>query len=164
MWADDLANRLVVQLRRRGWKIVFAESCTGGMAAATITRIPGVSDCFCGSAVTYLNEVKQDWLRVDAAMIAEQTAVCGDVAKAMAMGVLNCTEQADISAAITGHLGPGAPHDSDGVAFIAIANRHQPEKVAEVIKIGLQREGRTPRQREATAQLFHAVLSHLEGC
>ncbi len=105
----DDAERLVEILRRLDAKIVFAESCTAGLAAATLARIPGVSAYFCGSAVTYRDEVKTAWVGVDPGLIQQQTAVCEKVAKEMAEGVLNRTPSASIAVAITGHLGPNVP-------------------------------------------------------
>ena len=50
--------------RRRANALVLAESCTGGLAAAALATIPGISRWFCGSAVTYRDQTKIDWLAV----------------------------------------------------------------------------------------------------
>ncbi|MFM7928628.1 MAG: CinA family protein, partial [Pirellula sp.] len=49
-------------LRESNRRIVLAESCTGGLAAAWFTSVPGASDVFCGSMVVYRNDTKSQWL------------------------------------------------------------------------------------------------------
>ena len=85
-------------------RIVFAESCTAGLASAQLAQVPGISDWMCGSAVTYRESVKQDWLGIDAAMLAKHTAVSAAVTRQMSEQVLRRTPEADLSVAVTGHL------------------------------------------------------------
>ena len=59
------AEQLVRQLEQAGRKLVLAESCTGGLIAAELAKVPGVSNWLCGSAVTYRIPVKIDWLNVN---------------------------------------------------------------------------------------------------
>ena len=47
-------------------KIVFAESCTGGLVSGALTKIPGISQCHCGGVVVYRNETKQAYLGISA--------------------------------------------------------------------------------------------------
>lgn len=107
------------------YRIVFAESCTAGLVSATLARIPGVSQWHCGSAVTYRNLTKHQWLGValDQLEPPGPGPVSQAVAIAMAEGVLSRTPEARISAAVTGHLGPDAETGLDGVVWIAIAGR-----------------------------------------
>ncbi len=102
------AEQLVQQLERKQLKLVLAESCTGGLVAAELAKVPGVSNWLCGSAVTYRSETKSAWLGIDPAIIDRYTAVSQEVAIQMVEGVLRHTPEADISAAVTGHLGPQA--------------------------------------------------------
>ena len=104
-------------------KIVFAESCTGGLISASLARAPGISDVHCGSAVVYRLDTKSQWLGVPAPMLLEPGPVSQLVAEAMATGVLERTPEADIAASITGHLGPNAPDSQDGLVFVGIAIR-----------------------------------------
>ncbi len=115
------AAELVDALKVAETRLVLAESCTGGLIAAELASIPGVSQWLCGSAVTYRENTKIRWLDVSAESIAQQTAVSEQVAREMAIGVLKQTPEADLSAAITGHLGPNAPPGQDGLIFIGIA-------------------------------------------
>ena len=58
------ADALIEHLREKHLTLGFAESCTGGLAAAAVVAVPGASDVFCGSVVSYANEVKHDLLGV----------------------------------------------------------------------------------------------------
>lgn len=125
---DRLASEVSQVLQRTGRQLVLAESCTAGLVAATLGQIPGISRHLCGSAVVYQEATKTGWLNVSADLLARQGAVSPEVAAAMARGVLAITPHADLAAAITGHLGPDAPEELDGVIEIAIQIRDQPVK------------------------------------
>ena len=151
---DEAANELVRKLRERSLKVVFAESCTGGLVSASLATIAGVSDCLCGSAVTYLDEVKTQWLGVDPALIRWNTAVCQEVAEKMASGALQRTSSADIAVSITGHLGPDAPPQLDGIVFVAFAWRIASEIAVIVQKLTLVTLARGDRQVEAAVEML----------
>lgn len=119
--AAESLGRLL--LERGTERVVFAESCTAGLAAAALASVPGISQCLCGSLVTYREASKAAWLGVDAKLIAEFTAVSRQVTAAMARGALQRTIEADWAAAVTGHLGPGAPTEADGRVYVAVARR-----------------------------------------
>ena len=123
MFADKPAQKLVDFLRRSGQTIVFAESCTAGLIAATCGRIPGVSEVLAGSSVVYQLATKTAWLGVPPETLSRHGAVTEEVSREMAKGVLQSTPHADVSLSITGHLGPGAPPDLDGVAWCCVAVR-----------------------------------------
>lgn len=119
--AEDLADILMCARRR----VVFAESCTAGMIAASLARIPGIGEWLCGSAVVYRNETKTAWLGIMEEQLndAQIGPVSAPTARGMVSGILRATPQAEFAAAVTGHLGPNAPPDLDGVVFIACAGR-----------------------------------------
>jgi PncC family amidohydrolase len=127
---DGAARRLVELLSRSGRKLVLAESCTGGLVAATLTKIPGVSEYLCGSAVTYQFATKSAWLGIPKSVVERDDAVTREVAIRMANAVLERTPQANVAAAVTGHLGPNAPAKLDGVVFVAVAIRSDSKKAA----------------------------------
>jgi nicotinamide-nucleotide amidase len=104
-------------------KIVFAESCTGGLVAATLAGIPGASDILCGSLVTYRDDAKSKWLGISPRTLKKPGAVSEQVALEMAIHALEVTPEAGLSASITGHLGPLAPANQDGVIHCGIALR-----------------------------------------
>ena len=91
--AIDIDERLIAQAvelleacRLRGETIVTAESCTGGLVAATLTAIPGSSDVFERGFVTYANTAKSEMLGVPYWLIERHGAVSEDVARAMQAG------------------------------------------------------------------------------
>jgi nicotinamide-nucleotide amidase len=147
------ALSLATGLREKGLKIVFAESCTAGLASATLARIPGISEHHCGSAVVYRLDTKHEWLGVSNELLENPGPVSSEVAKAMAYGVLKKTPEADIAAAITGHLGPNAPTDQDGLVWMAVARRTaQPVTITKAVF--LKNTSREPRQIEAARLLL----------
>ena len=108
-------------LRESKQRIVLAESCTGGLVAATFTSIPGVSDVFCGSMVVYRNDTKNKWLGLDEQMLADEKIgpVSPQASEELARKVLLLTPEANLALSITGHLGPNAPAELDGRLFLA---------------------------------------------
>jgi nicotinamide-nucleotide amidase len=90
----------------RGHRLGLAESCSGGLLAARITNVPGASEYFAGSAVTYGYEAKEELLGVPKALLEEKGAVSPEVAEAMAIGALERFD-ADVAVSITGIAGPG---------------------------------------------------------
>lgn len=120
-----VARELALILERRNLRLVLAESCTAGLAAAQLARVPGISRYLCGSAVVYQEATKTAWLGVPAEYFQPggPGVVSGETAAAMADGVLERTPPADLAVAITGHLGPGTPVDLDGLTFHGWATR-----------------------------------------
>lgn len=159
----SLAAEVAGALALSGRRIVFAESCTCGMVACELGKIPGISAWLCGSAVTYQSETKSAWLDVDPVQIDTHTAVSNEVARSMAVGVLAKTPHADLSVSITGHFGPDAPDGFDGVVFIGVAKRDEHGKMGcTVTRHPLSTVDRRSRQSEATELVFQKVLEALE--
>ena len=104
--AQVLARQLAGLLLARGQMMASAESCTGGMIAATCTDLAGSSAWFERGFVTYSNASKTELLGVPAALIAEHGAVSEPVVRAMAQGALQHSH-AQVSVAVTGVAGPG---------------------------------------------------------
>ena len=102
----SLAEATLAALRARGWMVVTAESCTGGLIAGALTEIAGSSDVVDRGFVTYSNAAKIEMLGVPAEMIAAHGAVSAEVARAMAEGAL-VRSRAQIAVAVTGIAGPG---------------------------------------------------------
>jgi nicotinamide-nucleotide amidase len=128
--AEILAAGLVALCRARGVTVATAESCTGGMAAAAITAIPGSSAVLDRGFVTYSNAAKTEMLGVPADLIAAAGAVSEAVAASMAQGA---KERAgvDIAVSVTGIAGPdgGSAEKPVGTVWFGLANR-QGEVVA----------------------------------
>ena len=114
---DDTMESVVLQLlRERGLTLGLAESVTGGLVAGRLTGIPGASEAFRGSVVSYASEVKFDVLGVP-----EGPVVSAEAAAAMAVGARRVLG-ADVAMSLTGVAGPteqdGMPV---GTLFVGIA-------------------------------------------
>jgi PncC family amidohydrolase len=120
---DQAARRVAALLTERRARVVFAESCTAGLVAQSLSRVPGVSAVLCGSMVVYRNETKAAWLGVGPDILDDPGPVSEEVAAAMTEGALRMTPEADIALSITGHLGPDAPPDQDGLVFVGLQHR-----------------------------------------
>jgi len=119
-----LVSPLADVLRRKGWRMAAAESCTGGLIAAACTSLAGSSDWFERGFVTYSNAAKCELLGVDAALLAAHGAVSGEVACAMAAGAL-ARSPADVAVAVTGIAGPtgAVPGKPVGTVWLALMQR-----------------------------------------
>lgn len=148
---DSEARELVQLLTEKQQTLVLAESCTGGLIAATLATIPGVSAWLAGSMVVYQEASKMAWLGVAEETLTKFTAVSAPVAHQMVVGALKATPQADLAAAVTGHLGPNAPSGFDGVIFIGIGRRGQQPRTWQFDLNGKKRVG---RQREAAIEVI----------
>ncbi len=111
---------LAKALRQRQWRLVSAESCTGGLIAAACTAVAGSSDWFEGGLATYSNAAKSRWLGVPAEQIQDHGAVSQPVALAMAAGALQVSE-ADLAVAVTGIAGPGGAVPGKPVGTVWLA-------------------------------------------
>lgn len=157
-----VAGRVAEQLAATGTRLVLAESCTGGLAAAALTCVPGISRWFCGSAVTYRELTKVAWLDVAPGELARASAVSREVTCAMARGVLRHTAEADLAGAITGHLGPDAPPEDDGRVWVALAERGADAlTVVTAHTHQLSASSRDDRQQEAAAYLLAQLSDYI---
>ena len=107
-------------LRERGKTLAVAESCTGGLLAEKLTRVPGSSEYFLGGVVAYSNAAKTALLGVPEALIAQHGAVSHAVAAAMSEGARQ-RFGADIAIATTGISGPGGGTAEKPVGLVCIA-------------------------------------------
>jgi nicotinamide-nucleotide amidase len=141
-------------LRRRGWRMASAESCTGGLIAAVCTAVAGSSDWFERGWVAYSNAAKQQDLGVDAALIAAYGAVSEPVARAMAAGALQ-RSGVQLAVAVTGIAGPGGavPGKPVGTVWLAWGT------VGGIQAERLQLDGDRGAVRAATV---HAALTRLQ--
>ena len=98
---DDTMESVVLQLlRERTWSLGLAESVTGGLVAGRMTAVPGASEVFVGSIVSYASEVKFDLLGVDRGPVVSEAA-----AAQMAEGARRVLH-ADVALSLTGVAGP----------------------------------------------------------
>ncbi len=118
------ATSLLAECRARGLMLATAESCTGGLIAATLTEIAGSSDVVDRGFITYSNNAKSDMLGVPPELIEAHGAVSGPVAASMATGALK-RSQAALTIAVTGVAGPGGGTEGKpvGTVWFAVASR-----------------------------------------
>ena len=110
---------LVKKLIKKKLKISFAESCTGGMLANSITSISGASKVFNLSLVTYSNHSKIQILKVNKDIINKFGAVSHECCKAMVVN-LSRISKANINISITGIAGPGGGTKKKPVGLVYI--------------------------------------------
>jgi nicotinamide-nucleotide amidase len=119
-----LASALLDLCRSKGLTIATAESCTGGLVAATLTVVAGSSDVVERGFVTYSNDAKEAMLHVPTATLARYGAVSRETAVAMADGAL-ARSPAVLAVSITGIAGPGGatPDKPVGLVHFGAASR-----------------------------------------
>lgn len=127
--------------------LALAESCTGGMLAAGLTDMPGISEVFDRSYVTYSYAAKEQDLGVSAAILEKYGAVSEETAREMARGLKERT-QADLCLSITGIAGPGGDTQDKpvGLVYIGLATDDG------VIVVKNHFHGNRQRVRTATCQ------------
>lgn len=117
-----LEESLAKLLIERKLTISFAESCTGGLACALLTNVPGISNCLLESFVTYSNDAKKATLAVAESTLRAHGAVSAECAVEMARGA-RARSGAQIGVAITGIAGPdgGTASKPVGLVWFAVA-------------------------------------------
>ena len=110
-------------LKSRGLTLATAESCTGGNIAHLITQVPGSSEYFKGTVVSYANEVKTGVLGVRAGDLERHGAVSQPVVEQMAQGVRRLL-RTDWAVATSGIMGPGGgtPDKPVGTVWMAVCS------------------------------------------
>ena len=119
---DELPDLVVARLAARGDRVAVAESCTGGLVAELLTRVPGASAVLDLGVVAYANVMKERVVGVPAAVLAAHGAVSEAVARALAAGV-RAAAGATFGIGITGIAGPtgGTPEKPVGTVHLALA-------------------------------------------
>ena len=112
---------LVKKLIRKKLKISFAESCTGGMLASSVTSINGASKVFNLGLITYSNQAKIKILKINKNIIKKFGAVSPECCKAMVLN-LSKISKANINVSITGIAGPngGTKQKPVGLVYIGV--------------------------------------------
>ena len=152
---NGLLNALAAALQTRQWTLCTAESCTGGLIAATCTELSGSSAWFDRGFVTYSNAAKTQMLGGPASLIAQHGAVSEAVAKAMAEGAVR-QSGCQVSVAVTGIAGPtgGSPEKPVGTVWIAWRVHGQTETAHHVFS--------GDRQQVRNSTVHHAVQGLLD--
>ncbi len=162
---DHLATAVFHALEQTGDVLVLAESCTAGLIAATLARVPHMSRRLAGSFVVYQVDSKTAWLGMSSDMIQQHDVVSRVVAESMATQALDRTPHANLAMSITGHLGPDSPPELDGIAWLAIA-RSGRETVTKQLQLKSDARSnslscRHDRQTDAVHQALTILLNSI---
>ncbi|MEW8028949.1 MAG: nicotinamide-nucleotide amidase [Candidatus Thiodiazotropha sp.] len=117
---EELTAKCAGHLRQRGFRLVVAESCTGGWLAKILTDLPGSSDWFDRGFVTYSNRAKQTMLGVSSITLEQAGAVSEACVLEMTVGALR-ESGGDVAVAISGIAGPGGGSTEKPVGTVCFA-------------------------------------------
>ena len=126
----QLAQNIVEKAQQNNIVIALAESCTGGMIAATLTDISGSSMVLDRGFVTYSNNAKMDILGVSQTGLRDYGAVSEFTARAMAHGTLIAAPEANLALSVTGIAGPGggSAEKPVGLVHFSCQRRNTPQR------------------------------------
>ena len=153
-------------LRETNTRVVFAESCTAGLASAMLATQPGISEFHCGGVNVYRNATKSAYLDIAPETLKQFGAVSSQVTEAMALSVLEKTPEANIAGAITGFLGPGDEASQDGQYFLSVAQHPGELQERDLVRVTTRAcqcrlQGRIQRQQEVAEQVFVTLSNTL---
>lgn len=114
-----LEEQVVEELKKRNLKITTAESCTGGLIAATLVNVSGASCVLEEGYITYANEAKKKILGVEEEALRQYGAVSRQVAFQMAQGAAKAAG-ADAALSATGIAGPDGGTSEKPVGLVYI--------------------------------------------
>lgn len=115
-----LEQAVVEMLKENHLTVTTAESCTGGMVAARLVNVPGVSECLKAGYITYADKAKHKLLGVRKGLLKKKGAVSAEVAEEMARGAA-VFSKADVAIATTGIAGPDGGTEKKPVGLVYIA-------------------------------------------
>ena len=155
---DEPIEHVVFELlKSKGLTFASAESCTGGNIAHRITLVPGSSEVFRGTAVTYATPTKTKVLGVPAETIEQYSVVSQPVVEGMAKGVQELME-ADFGLATTGIAGPGGGTDENPVGTVWIGLATHEKVVSKRFNFGKDRENVINRATIAAYEMLREEL------
>ncbi len=157
---EDLSIVVFKMLKERGLTLSSAESCTGGLFAKTVTDIPGSSEVFDRSLVTYMERAKIAELGVKKETLDKYTAVSAKTAQEMAEGLREAS-QSDICISVTGYAGPGGGTEDDPVGTFYIGLWYKGKCGS--FRFQTRRASRERTREYACVQMFRLIYDVLTG-
>ena len=150
------SKKVVKLLSKKGLKLSFVESCTGGLLSSSITSVSGSSKVFSLGLVTYSNQAKIEILKVPKTIIAKHGAVSYETCLSMVKN-LNKISKTNISVSITGVAGPkgGTKQKPVGLVYIGIKKGNK----TLVKKFLFKSKKRNSIQRSTVNKALNLVLS-----
>ena len=152
----ELSKKVFNLLRKKKLKISFAESCTGGMLASSITAIRGSSKIFTLGLITYSNQSKINILKVRRNIIIKHGAVSYETCLSMVKN-LSLMSKTHVSVSITGVAGPGGGTKSKPVGLVYIGVK-KGKKIL-IKKYLFKSKKRKVIQRSSVNKALNLVLS-----
>ena len=148
-------NSLVKKLIKKKLKISFAESCTGGLLASSITSISGASKIFNIGLITYSNQAKIKFLKVNKNIIKKYGAVSEECCASMVKN-LSKISNAQINVSITGIAGPkgGTKQKPVGLVYIGIKKANK----IQIIKCFFKNKKRSSIQKATVKKALNLIL------
>lgn len=145
-------------LRKLGWRLAAAESCTGGLIGHLLTNVPGASDYYLGSVTAYAYEAKVRLLGVSWETLETYGAVSAETVLEMARGVCRALA-AEVGVAVSGIAGPGGgtPEKPVGLTWIGICTPHM-EKAWKFVWEGSRLQNKE-QSAEKTLELLVQTLA-----
>jgi nicotinamide-nucleotide amidase len=120
---NDLAAKVILSAKNKGWFVATAESCTGGLIGGALTDVSGSSAVVDRGFITYTNKAKMQVLGVSADTLRAVGAVDEKTACEMALGAI-AKSASDLAVAVTGIAGPGGSgHKPGGRVHLATAGK-----------------------------------------
>tara|TARA_B100000900_G_C20439269_1_gene658333 strand:- start:466 stop:927 length:462 start_codon:yes stop_codon:yes gene_type:complete len=146
---------LIKLLTKKRLKVSFAESCTGGLLASSITSVSGASKVFNLGLVTYSNQAKINILKVNKNIINRYGAVSHECCLAM-VNNLSKISKANINISITGVAGPngGTKQKPVGLVYIGVKKG----KKTQIIKCFFKSKKRSSIQKATVKKALSLVL------
>ncbi len=156
---ESLPEKIILEAKEKSIMIGLAESCTGGLAASFLTDVPGSSEVFLGSVVSYANEVKENILNVKTETLKKHGAVSSEVAAEMAKGGVKALK-CDICLSFSGIAGPGGGSPKKPVGTVAIGIATSDEVHADIFYFSAK-ENRERLKRRFALRGLHQLLDQI---
>jgi len=154
-----ISQKIVKLLKKKKFKIAFAESCTGGLLSSTITSVSGSSKVFTVGLVTYSNEAKKSILKVPKQIIKKHGAVSIQCCLSM-VNNLGKISKSKVCVSITGIAGPsgGTRQKPVGLVYIGLKKSNK----VKVNRYLFKNRGRSYIQKAAVRKSLELILNALK--
>lgn len=155
---NKISCELVNLLKGNSLKISFAESCTGGLMAKSVTDVSGSSSVMSESYITYSENAKNKILGVPFELIKKHTVVSGEVALTMAQGLFKIAE-CDIAVSVTGVAGPNSDEYNNPVGLVYLGFCAKDTSFSKKLTLS---GSRGEIRHSACAEAFETVKKYIE--
>lgn len=158
-----IERQIVRMLQSKHFTLASAESCSGGLFAELITKVPTGSSCFLGGVVTYTNEMKHKLLGIPMTQLEGEEApgaISSSTAQLMAENVRGLLDST-FGVSVTGVAGPGTSEGKPvGLVYIGIAEKNKPTQVFELKLSGDRASIQLRAVKNLQYRLWQAIKAH----